>query len=166
MKDMLRNPIFYYMFVPALITLWPLLVWAVNLPNARQSCLREVTEYHKSQEIMMEILNLDRDRLAFADPNNVAAEFSYANAVDKVATLCRIPVSNYRLSSGIIIKTDENKSQNAKVVLKDVDIATFARFLSTLQLRWAKLQCTQVKFTKKKALPDKWDVDIDFKYYY
>jgi hypothetical protein len=58
------------------------------------------------------------------------------------------------------------KSQSAKVGLKQVDITKFAKFLSTVQLRWANLQCSQVKLTKKKGLPDTWDVDLDFKYYY
>jgi hypothetical protein len=115
---------------------------------------------------MVEILTLDPDRLAFADSNAVSADFSYANAVDRIATLCRIPTANYKLSSGIIITSAGQKSQGAKLGLKDVDITTFAKFVSTIQLRWSKLQCTQVKLTKKKPLPDKWDVDMDFKYYY
>jgi len=166
MKDIFRNPIFYYILVPAILALWPLLVWAVYLPGAGRSWEQEKSEYTKAQEIMVEILTLDPDRLAFADSNAVPVDFSYANTVDKVATLCRIPAANYKLSSGIIITSDKQKSQGAKVGLKDVDIETFAKFLSTIQLRWAKLQCTQVKLTKKKPLPDRWDVDIDFKYYY
>jgi len=166
MKDIFRNPIFYYILAPVLIVLWPLLVWAVYLPGAERSCKQEKDEYKKAGEKMMEILALDPDRLAFADSNSAPSEFSYATAVDKVATLCKIPSANYRLSSGIIITTDRQKSQNAKVVLKDVDIAKFAKFLSTIQLRWAKLQCTQTKLTKKKGLPDLWDMDVDFKYYY
>jgi hypothetical protein len=166
MKDIVRNPIFYYILVPAILALWPLLVWAAYLPSAQRSCEQEKNEYTKAQEIMVEILTIDPDRLAFADANTAPVEFSYANVIDRVATLCRIPVANYKLSSGIIITSDKQKSQNAKVGLKDVDITTFAKFLSTIQLRWAKLQCTQVKLTKKKPLPDRWDVDMDFKYYY
>jgi len=166
MKDVFRNPIFYYILAPALVALWPLLVWAVYLPRANSSCERAKKDYQKGQEIMLEILNLDSERLAFADANSAASEFSYATVVDRVATLCKIPSANYKLSSGIIITTDGQKSQSAKVVLKDVDILKFAKFLSTIQVRWTKLQCTQLKLTKKKGLPDLWDMDIDFKYYY
>lgn len=166
MKDIIRNPIFYYILVPVAVALWPLLVRAVYLPAAQRSWKQEKDEYTKSQEIMTEILTLDADRLVFADSNSAPAEFSYANAIDKVATLCRIPAVNYKLSSGIVITSAGQKSQGAKVGLKDVDITTFAKFLSTIQLRWAKLQCTQVKLTKKKGLPDRWDVDMEFKYYY
>jgi hypothetical protein len=166
MKDIIRNPILYYILVPTVLVLWPLLVWAVYLPGAERSWEQEKNEYTKAQEIMVEILTLDPDRLAFADSNAVSADFSYANAVDRVATLCRIPTANYKLSSGIIITSAGQKSQGAKLGLKDVDITTFAKFVSTIQLRWSKLQCTQVKLTKKKPLPDRWDVDMDFKYYY
>jgi hypothetical protein len=166
MKDIFRNPFFYYILVPLVVALWPLLVWAVYLPGAQHSCEQEKNEYTKAKEIMTEILDIDGDRLAFVDPNSSPAEFSYANAFDRVATLCKIPAANYKLSSGIIITSDKQKSQSAKVTLKDVDVARFANFLSMIQLRWAKLQCTQVKLTKKKALRDMWDVDMDFKYYY
>ena len=166
MKDIFRNPIFYYILAPVLIALWPLLVWAVYLPSANSSCDREKKDYQKAQDVMLEILTIDPDRLTFADANSAPSEFSYATVVDRIATLCKIPSANYRLSSGIIITTDEQKSQNAKVVLKDIDIAKFANFLSTIQLRWAKLQCAQAKLTKKKGLPDLWDMDIDLKYYY
>ncbi len=58
------------------------------------------------------------------------------------------------------------KSQSANVSLSQIDIVKFAEFLSTIQLRWANLQCNRVKLTKKQGLPDVWDVDIEFKYYY
>ena len=58
------------------------------------------------------------------------------------------------------------KSQTANVALKDVDLEKFAKFLSTIQLRWENLQCKRIKLTRKKGLPDTWDVDLVFKYYY
>lgn len=149
-----------------LLGLWPLLIWAVYLPNAEHNWNSDRQQYDKAQKIILEILTLDPDRLKFADSNNSDAEFDYATAVDRVATLCKIPPVNYKLSSGIVIPSGEQKSQSAKVDLKDIDMVKFARFLSTIQLRYSNLQCSRVKLTKKKALPDLWDVDIDFKYYY
>ena len=58
------------------------------------------------------------------------------------------------------------KNQSARVGLKDVGIEQFARFVSTIQLRWANLHCARLKLTKTKSAPDRWNVDIDFKYYY
>jgi hypothetical protein len=166
MKDILKNPILYYILVPTLVALWPLLVWSVYLPAAKRAWQTESKQYEKAQGIINEILTIDPDRLNFADTKNTADEFDYASALDQVAGSCGVPPTDYKLNSGRITSSSGQKSQSAKVTLKGVDITKFAKFLSTLQLRWANLQCTQVKLTKKKGLPDSWDIDLDFKYYY
>jgi len=168
MKDIYKNPILYYMIVPVIVGMWPLLVWAIYLPNAQKDVEEQIAQYKKAEPIMMEILTLEPDRLEFADSNDTAADFTYGEAIDRVASLCRIPPSKYNLSSAMIITTNDKKSQSATVDLKQVDIRKFARFLSMIQLRWANLQCEQLKLTKKQNLPenDMWDVDIKFKYYY
>ncbi|MGA1979781.1 MAG: hypothetical protein ABSG99_04340 [Sedimentisphaerales bacterium] len=166
MKQIYKNPALYYILAPVLVALWPLLIWGVYLPAAGRNWQVEKAQYSEAQGIIAEILAIDPDRLEFVDSNNTAAEFDYASAIEKTAGSCGIPPTNYKLSSGIITSTGGQKSQSAKVGLKQVDITKFAKFLSTLQLRWANLQCSQVKLTKKKGLPDIWDVDLDFKYYY
>jgi len=168
MKDIYKNPILYYIVVPVIVGLWPLLVWAIYLPAAQKDIEEQIAQYKKAEPIMMEILTLEPDRLEFADANDTAADFTYGEAIDRVASLCRIPPSKYNLSSAMIITTNDKKSQSASVDLKQVDIRKFARFLSMMQLRWANLQCEQLKLTKKQNLPDNdmWDVDIKFKYYY
>jgi len=166
MKDIYKNPIFYYILVPVVVALWPLLVWVAYLPDAEDNLNDEKTQYKKAQEIMGDILSIDPGRLEFAGLKAPPAEFDYATAVEKIASLCKIPSTSYKLSSGIIITSGGQKSQSANVGLKQVDMAKFARFLSTIQLRWANLQCVRLKLTKKKGLPDTWDVDLDFKYYY
>jgi hypothetical protein len=166
MKEIYKNPTLYYILVPVIAALWPLLIWSVYLPAAANNWQVEKAQYNKAQGIIEEILALDSDRLDFADSETAVAEFDYATAVERVANLCGIPAASYKLSSGIIITSGGQKSQSAKVGLKQVDITKFAKFLSTIQLRWANLQCSQVKLTKRKGLPDSWDVDLDFKYYY
>jgi hypothetical protein len=165
MKDIYKNPILYYIVVPVIAGLWPLLVWAIYLPAAQKDVEEQIAQYKKAEPIMMEILTLEPDRLEFADANDTAADFTYGEAIDRVASLCRIPPSKYNLSSAMIITTNDKKSQSASVDLKQVDIRKFARFLSMMQLRWANLQCEQLKLTKKQNLPDNdmWDVDIKFK---
>lgn len=165
MKELYKNPALYYILAPVLAALWPLLIWGVYLPSARHNWQVETEQYSKAQGIIKEILAIDPDRLT-ADSNNASVEFDYAGAIDKTAALCGIPSSSYKLNSGIIITSAGQKSQSAKVSLKGIDVTKFAKFLSTLQLRWASLQTVQVKLTKKKGLPDSWDVDIEFKYYY
>ena len=166
MKDIYKNPILYCVVVPIIIGLWPLLVWAIYLPAAHKNIEDHKSQYKRAEDIMIEILTLDPDRLEFADSNDTAMEFTYGGAVDKVASLCNIPPSKYKVSTSMIITTREQKSQSATVDLKQVDIVKFARFLSMIQLRWANLQCERVKLTKKTNLPDTWDVNIEFKYYY
>jgi hypothetical protein len=167
MKDVLyRNPKVYYILFPIVAALWPLFVWGVYLPRAERDWQLEKEQYTKAQSTISEILALDPDRLDLADSKNADTEFDYAVIVEKVANLCGIQPTNYRLSSGRITTSAGQKNQSAKVILKDIDIVKFANFISTIQLRWANLQCNQLKLTKKKGLPDIWDVDLDFKYYY
>ncbi|MHC4639831.1 MAG: hypothetical protein ACYTBV_20410 [Planctomycetota bacterium] len=169
MKDIYKNPILYCILVPVIVGLWPLLVWAVYLPDAQKNIKEHKSQYQDSEPIIMEILTLDSGRLEeFADPNETAMEFTYSRAVDRIANTCGIPPSKYKVSTSMIITTREQKSQSATVDLKQVDIAKFAGFLWEIQLSWANLQCERVKLTKKQNLPDNdmWDFNIEFKYYY
>ena len=148
--------------------LWQLFIRGVYLPNAERSWEDEKNQYNKAQKTIAEILTLDPDRLAFADSKRDTAEFDYANAVERTASSCKIPSTNYNISSRPVRTrtSDGQKSQSCQVVLKQVDITRFAKFLSTIQLRWANLQCERVTLTKQKDLPDIWKVDLGFKYYY
>lgn len=166
-KEFYRNPLFYYMAVPVIAAGWVLLTWTVRLPQAQRRWELSRAEYDKVQAIITEILNVDPDRLDFAGSKKSDTEFDYAVVVEKIASLCRIPSADYKLSSGpIITSTDGQKSQRAKIVLQQVDIKRFSEFLTTLQFRWASLQCTQLKLQQKKGLKDKWEVDLDFVYYH
>ena len=164
MKDIYKNPMLYYILAPVVAALWPLLVWAVYLPQAEESRESEKAQCEKGEQIALEVFSLDPDRAI--DANDVPTEFTYAGAVNRTASLCKIPPTKFKLSSRMIMKSDRQQSQSANVVLKEVDIASFARFLSLIQKRWANLQCNRVKLTRKEGLPDVWDVDIEFKYYY
>ena len=167
MKELYKNPILYYILAPILFGLWPLLVWAVYLPDAQKNLDEDLSQYQQAEPIMMEILTLDPDRLDFADANDTAPVFTWS-AVDQVANRCKIPEKKCELRSGMIITTGGQKNQSATVNLREVGITEFAEFLSMIQLRWVNLQCERVKMTKKQNLPgnDLWDVDITFKYYY
>lgn len=167
MKDIYKNPMFYYVLVPCLVALWPLLVWAVYLPAAEDDLKNGMEGYEKAQVTMDAILELDPDRLENDDPNKAADKFDYATAVSDIARRCGIPAANYTVSSKPIRPSGSGKkSQSATVDLNNVSIARFANFLSTIQLRWANLECESVSLTQKKGLIDVWKVDMNFKYYY
>ncbi|MHC4693522.1 MAG: hypothetical protein ACYS67_12340 [Planctomycetota bacterium] len=166
MKDIYKKPIMYYILVPCLVALWPLLVWAVYLPGAKHSYRQDADDYLKAQLTIATILERDPTRLENNDPNKTIDEFDYAVAVSEIARKCGIPDINYTTSSKPVRTSGGKKSKSAKVVLKDVDIQKFANFLSRIQLRWANLQCESVTLTHKKGLLDVWKVDLDFKYFF
>ena len=167
MKDLYKNPLLYYVLAPVMIGLWPLLVWAVYLPEAQKNVNEHIDQYKQAEPVMMEILALDPDRLEFVDENNNAPEFSWTS-VDQVANRCKIPEKKCELRSGMKIVSGGQENQSATVNLREVGITEFSEFLSMIQLRWVNLQCERVKLTKKQNVPDNdlWDVDITFKYYY
>ncbi len=166
MREIYRNPIFYYLLIPVFVALWPLLVWSVYLPRAQRSQKNEQAQYIEGQTCIVEVLTLDPDRLKIVDVNQVSLEFSYGSAVDRVANLCKIPASNWTSSAANIVKYQAKQRQDAMVKLTNVSIVQAARFLSTMQMTWATLSCDKVKLTKKKGSPDQWDVDFSFTYYY
>lgn len=163
MKDIYKNPIFYYILAPALATLWPVIIWGVYLPASRANYNNDVDQYLKSQELTDELIKLDPERLNYTKGKDTAAGFDYAIAVQQAAEFCSIAAN---MSSGAIIKAEGKKSQAANVSLKGVSITNAVRFLSTIQLRWSGLQCTKIDFRKNKGVPDAWDVNLTFKYYY
>lgn len=168
MKDIYKNPVLYYIAIPIIVAVWPLLVRGFYLPAAQKDIEEQITQSKRADPIMMEIHNLDPEWLKFADANDAAAEFTYGGAVDWVANICKIPSSAYKVSSSMIITANKQKTQSAKVDLRQIDIVRFTKFLSMIQLRWVNLQCERLKLTKKEGLADNdvWDVDIEFKYYY
>jgi hypothetical protein len=165
-KELYKNPLFYYVLVLALAALWPLILWSIYLPTVRRGISEDISQYEKAMQIFEEIRNLDPDRLNASKEENAKVDFDYATAVQQTAGFASIPASNYKLSSGTIVTSQGRKSQSANISLKDVDVTKAMRFLSTIQLRWSSLQCTQVTLKKKKGLPDSWDVDFTFKYFY
>ncbi len=166
MKEIYKNPVFYYIAIPVVVAIWPLLVWGVYLPNAQKSWQKEKVRYEKGQNVIEKILTIDPDRLEQAGLKDKKGQFDYTSAVDSVANTYSISANDYRISSRPVVTSGGQKSQSAKILIKEIDIVKFANFLSTMQLRWANLQCTQIKLTKKKGLSDSWKVDLDFKYYF
>ena len=166
MRDYLRNPVLYYIAIPVFVSLWPILVFTVYLPAAQANEALQIEQYQKATKVMEDILTLEPDRLQMADPNSTTAEFLYDKAVYEIATLCSIPSTKFDLNPSGKITSGGQTTQTANVGLSQIDITTFARFLSMIQTRWASLVCTHINMTKKDNAPDVWDIDIDFKYFY
>lgn len=167
MKDIFRNQIFYFIAVPLVIALWPLLLSAIYLPTTEEKLEKQIELNKSAEEQIKKILEIDRERLDLIDDKIATVKFDYATAIEQVARSCSISSANYKLSSGMTIKTGVGqKTQSARVSLSDIDITTFSKFLSILELRWPALQCTLLSLSRQKGMPDVWKVDLNFNYYY
>jgi len=166
MREIYRNPMFYYVLVPVLVTVWPLLVWGLYLPEARQNWDRDQKLFASAQTHMLEILAKDPDRLDVAEATQSLGKFTYAEAVDRVANYCRIPSGNLDLTTGNIVTSRNKATQQARVRLTNIGIIQGAKFLWRIQSMWVSLTCDRVKLSKNEGMPDQWDVDLNFKYDY
>ena len=166
MRELYRNPMLYYVLVPILVIVWPLLVWGYYLPKGQATLQKDQQLFSEAQDLMVELLRKDPDRLKAAHESQKLGKFTYAEAVDRVANLCRIPSGSLNLSTGNIVSSGGKKTQQARVVLSDVSIVQTAKFLSTIQAMWITLTCDSVKLSKREGMPDQWNMDLNFKYDY
>jgi hypothetical protein len=166
MREVYRNPVLYYLLIPVLVALWPLLVWGVYLPRAERAWENEQALYVEGQTCMVDILRIDPERLIFVNDSRTSSEFSYGSAVDRVANLCKIPPRSWSFSTGNIMPVQRKRRQDATVKLTDVSIVQAARFLSTIQSTWVNLHCDRLELSKRKGVPDQWEADLHFTYYY
>jgi hypothetical protein len=163
MREIYTNPMTYYLVVPILAAIWPVLVACYYLPDAQLAVKDERDLCIEGQARILDILKYDPDRLNFSNDKNVSGDFSFDKAIDRVANLCSIRSANCDYTSGGIAGADK-KTQNAKVTLKAVGIVQAARFLSDIQSMWVGLKCDQVKLTQKEGVPDQWDAEMKFQY--
>ena len=165
MKDLIRQPVFYYIAVPIVLAFWPVLVGLVCMPDTDQRGEVESQNYIDANDIMAEIGRLDPDRLKRRDDKE-GAKFDYTVVMDAAARKIGIPSANYTISSKKIQRRQGAKTQDCQVMIAEIDIQKLSRFLTDLQVTWTNLQCQKLTITKKKGLKDVWKVDMTFKYYY
>jgi hypothetical protein len=166
MRDIYRNPMLYYVLIPVLVGMWPLLVGVLYLPQAETAREVEAQLCVEGQARVIDILRIDPDRPNMLDKGQKAVAFEYGPAVDRVVNLCRIPSSSYTLTTQLPAVSGGKKRQEGRVTLANVEIAQAAKFLSNIESMWVNLQCEHAKLTKKKGMADLWDVDFRFLYYY
>lgn len=167
MRELHKNPMLYYLLIPVLVGIWPLLVWGVYLPRAEHQREIESSQCVQGQTTVMGILEIDPDRPNMTTKNVMPLEFSYTAAVGRVANLCKIPDSGWACAAGNIMVSSGKKRQDARVKLTAVSISQVAKFISTIQSMWpSRLTCENLKLQKKKGMPDQWDIDFSFLYYY
>ena len=166
MKEYYKNPDFYYILIPTLAALWMLFVSTTALPKSKEILNDTLTETTRAENLILQILDIDPDRLKYKDEEGKSAEFDYTTAIDQFTKLCGIAPSNYDHQVGREIKRSGRKTKSADVTINDVDIETLAKFLSVILIRWPELQCDLLKLTKLNVGKDNWKVSIKFTYYY
>lgn len=159
MKDLHRNPIFYYVTVPLLVGIWPLTMAFKYLPEKASELEDQKKYYEKSESLIEEILTLDPDRLNYVDVNQGDTAFSYAVVIDKLASSLGMRDA-YTLNEQFRTK----EGQRANVKLDDINIQQCTKFLDTLQMRWDNLKCSQFTLTKKREMKDQWTVTMSLAY--
>jgi len=166
MREIYKDPLLYYLLIPVLVGLWPLLVWRVYLPRAQDNLSAECRLYGDGYNCVIDILTIDPDRINRQDKGQGIKEFTFASAVNQVANLCKIPSSSYIINAGMASSSEGRKRQDARIKLTSVGIIQAANFLMSMQSMWVTLQCQDVKLQKKKGMLDQWDADFRFIYYY
>ena len=161
MRDLHTNPILYYILILLMVGVWPAVVGFKYLPQMTEQRDEWKENVVDANDLILELLSLDPDRLSYAEDSNQPAEFEYENATDRVARGLGL-VNQMQVIPG---RRSGNK-QTAEVGLKDVGIIQATQFLSTLQMRWDNLQCSRVILRKQKEVKDRWDIDMTFIYYY
>ena len=166
-KKLVHDPKLYYVLAPLVCAFWPISVGFFSLPAAQKTWQTEQDSFMQAEKIIMQIHDLDPERFVAVSNQTKTAAFNFPTAVEQVARSCNIPSAEYKLQSSAVQKTQGGQqTQDADVTLKQVDIATFSKFISTMQLRWADLQCTTLKLTKQKGTADSWKADMKFKFYF
>lgn len=165
MREVYKNPLLYYVLIPVLVGLWPLLVWCVYLPRAESALENEGSLCTDGQTQVMAILDIDRDRLNPSKGPGIT-EFEFGSAGSQAANLCKIPSSSCIINAGSKSTSEGRTRQDARIKLTGVGIIQAAKFLSIMQSTWVTLQCQDLKLQKKKGMPDQWDADFRFIYHY
>ncbi len=165
-KDIYKKPIFYYVLVPIVFGLWPILLFTIGLPGSKKSLEKGISDYTEARALIGEVLDLDPQRLDYAKNKKTGEAFDYTAAVDQVTRLCRILPTDYKLSSSPMRKVKGGQvNQDAAMTIDKIDIEKFTRFLSVMHMRWSNLQCTNISLVKVKGEKDSWKADVRFIYY-
>jgi len=159
-SDFYKKAVFYYIFVPVCLSIWPVMVALVYLPQSKKAQVTEQKTYSDMNDVMFSILTLDPDRAKGTSAQNSAGTFVYAVAINATANACGI------LNPKINALPERKKIQDADITLQGVGIEAFANFMFTLQRRWAALECQSIVLEKQKALANNWLATLKFRYYF
>ena len=166
MKEIYKNPLLYYVLVPVILAIWPLSVKFGYLPNTKAEYDQEKKQYQEGQEIMFEILDLNPERENSTTPRDKDNEFDFVKAVAQIASASGIDPRDYTSGSRAPITKNDRKTQTATVTIQKIDIEKFSKFITSLQKRWANLECESINISSIKGFKDTWKITLTLIYYY
>lgn len=166
-KEYLKNPVFYFIAVPALLGLWALLTAFVFYPAAVQRWNRQKEDYQNAQNLLKELLTIEPQRLTYTAKKDGAEQgFDFSQVVNEFAATFSIPSNDFMLSTRGQTRRAGKLAKSAMLSIKSIDIEKMAKFLSTLLVRWPDLQCEMLTIEKLPQGKNLWKVDMTLTYYY
>lgn len=166
-KKQLKNPLFYYIAVPAAMGIWALTAGALFFPKAVGNWKDSEEEYKTAQELMAQIIAIEPQRLAYkAEKGAEIGVFDFTQVINEFATAFSIPSANFTLNTRGETRRAGKRARSAALSIKSIDVEKTAKFLSTMLIRWPDLQCEMMSIEKLPQGKNNWKVDMTLTYYY
>ena len=164
MKQYYKEPNFYYILIPAVITIWAIILSMVSIKTADSKLARQKKQYTESQDYLRQIIELDPERLDYKNSKDGGSKFDYASVIEEFASKLNINSANYSLQASKEVKRGGKRTQSASITIKPIDVQTCASFISELLLRWPDLECDSLTLTNLPDGPDLWNVSLKMTY--
>ncbi len=166
-KKHIKNPLFYYIAVPAVMGLWAFAAGVIFYPKAVSNWKDSREEYKTAQDLMAQIVAIEPQRLAYkAEKGTQVGVFDFTQVINEFATTFSIPSSNFTLNTRGETKRSGKRARSAQFSVKSIDIERLTKFLSTMLIRWPDLQCEIMSIEKLPQGKNNWKVDMTLTYYY
>jgi len=162
--DILKRPNLYFVIILAVSLVWTVIVLLIMLPSANNELDRAVSASQQISEYCDEIFKLDPARLNYSEIRKDVGQFSYATAIDRVASKHGIRPADYDLRSEQVRNFRGNTTQGATITVRGVSISNFAAFISELLEIWTDLECENIRLNTNKDKPDDWNITVKFNY--
>jgi len=167
MKELLKNPNFYYIVAPSVTLVFALMAAFVFYPRASAKWQDSESEFKEVQTKAEELLKLQPERLAYkVDETKTGEKFDFTVVINDFAKVFDIRESNYTTSVKGQVRKQGKMARSATVSIKSIDIEKLCKFLSTMLAYWPDLECDVLSLDKGKAGKDDWKADLTLTYYY
>lgn len=162
--DFYKKANFYFIVIPLAAAVWTVLTSMVFLKKANEEWAEIREESEISKPIITEILALDPERLELHKEKEKMGKFDYNIVIHKFSVAHDIPETGYDLSIAKPKRTKGVVIQGADLMIDNIKIETFSKYLSRMLYTWPDLQCDSLTLKNQNTGPDAWKATIDLKY--